>query len=561
MGSPLEQIELILEDMFQSLENMPSTISQVWSDITRYGPPIPSFPDVHLPGGLGDFEIPPPPPPPPAATWIERSASWISENPKRIAGIVTGGLLGTGLIFYGAAYMRKSRARKLKEKTSERRQVVVVLGGDTSLGLPLILDLEKKGYIVIASVSKPDFGADLERRCKGYVRALVLDPNEPSTVTTFLRSLSSALSRRFPITTAGDPFVSPSAHPYIYSIISLLSLVPTTIHAPLEHISLRSTYLPYLTATHIIPLQVMQALIPMLRTGLTRARTKRSIIVCLPATAARVGLPFNAMQSMSVASTLRGIEVLRREVNIAAMTDKSQAMKNIKVVVVDVGAFNIGPLDGFLPPTEVYRAMEGWSSMEKETYGPSFASLSHEVAERSTKSRWSPTSSDADTYGVPRKPTDVSVFVDNIVGTVSGGKFGPSLFGLGLGIGRIRNWLRGERFSVGAGASTYKFASFLPPLLLDALINIPHFLITLRNAIVPVQPFVRRPPPVPPLQRAEDSPTAANAARNRSEEEDSNSSAHELSETGSEADVESNSGEHTGVGSWVSLKKSHAEGA
>jgi hypothetical protein len=59
--------------------------------------------------------------------------------------------------------------------------MVVVLGGDTPLALPLILDLEKKGYIVIASVSKANFGDDLERRCKGYVRALVLDPNEVRT--------------------------------------------------------------------------------------------------------------------------------------------------------------------------------------------------------------------------------------------------------------------------------------------------------------------------------------------------------------------------------------------
>lgn len=55
---------------------------------------------------------------------------------------------------------------------------VVVLGGDTPLALPLIVELERKGYIVVASVSSPDFGHNLERRCQGYVRALVLDPNE-----------------------------------------------------------------------------------------------------------------------------------------------------------------------------------------------------------------------------------------------------------------------------------------------------------------------------------------------------------------------------------------------
>ncbi|KAF8211865.1 hypothetical protein K438DRAFT_1662468 [Mycena galopus ATCC 62051] len=549
MGSTMEHMEQYLEDMFHSLENIPRTLSQVWLDITRYGPPMPSFPDVHLPGGLGDFEIPPPPPPPPQPTWIEQSTEWVHHNPRQTASIIAGGILGTGLISYGPVYMRKLKARKLKEKANERRQVVVVLGGDTPLALPLILDLEKKGYIVIASVSSADFGDNLERRCKGYVRALVLDPNEPSTVTVFLRSLTSALSRRFPITTAGDPFVAPSAHPYIHSVISLLSLSSPPIHAPLEHISLRSAYLPYLSATHIVPLQVIQALLPMLRTGPNRGRNgpKKSIILCLPATVARVGLPFSAIQSMSAVSTLRAAEVLRREVNIAALTDKSEAMKNIKVVVVDVGAFNFGPLDTFISPTEVYKAMEGWSSSEKLTYGPSFASLSHEVSELPSKSRWSPALSEAHSYSVPRKPTHVSVFVDNIVGTVSGGQFGPSVFGIGLGIGRLRNWLRGERFSVGAGASTYKFASFLPPLLLDTLINIPHFLISVRNALLPVQPFVRHPPPLPPVQRAPEPPAAV-----RSEEDES--SGNDLSETGSEADVESNSGDGAGVGTWVNLK-------
>ncbi|KAJ7164781.1 hypothetical protein C8R43DRAFT_988485 [Mycena crocata] len=551
----MDQIEEYLEDMFEYLENMPQTVSRLWADITRYGP-IPSFPDVHLPGGLGDFEIPPPPPPPPPPTFIEQSTEWIHKNPKQTVGIVAAGVASVGLISYGAVYMRNLRARRLRGKTNERRQVVVVLGGDTSLALPLILDLEKKGYIVIASVSSADYGDNLERRCQGYVRALVLDPNEPTTVTTFLRGLSSALSRRFPITAAGDPFVAPSAHPYIHSVISLLGLVPPAIHAPLEHISLRSGYLPYLNATHVVPLQVIQALLPMLRTGPTRGhdRTKKSIVVCLPATAARVGLPFSAMQSMSAASTLRGVEVLRREINIAALTDKSEAMKNIKVVVVDVGAFNYGPLDSFIPPAEVYKAMEGWSSSEKLTYGPSFASLSHAVAELPSKSRWGSTFSEAHKYGVPRKPTHVSVFVDNIVGTVSGGRFGPSMFGIGLGIGRIRNWIRGERFSVGAGASTYKFASFLPPLLLDTLISIPHFLISVRNALLPVQPYVRPPPHFPRVQPAQEAPPEVEVIRTEGDE-----SSGDLSETGSEPDIESNYGDGTGGGSWVNLKKNQAD--
>jgi len=53
-----------------------------------------------------------------------------------------------------------------------------VLGGDTPYALPLILDLEKKGYIVIASVSTPEAVDTLESKCQGFVKAHVLDPLE-----------------------------------------------------------------------------------------------------------------------------------------------------------------------------------------------------------------------------------------------------------------------------------------------------------------------------------------------------------------------------------------------
>ena len=55
---------------------------------------------------------------------------------------------------------------------------IVVLGGDSPLGLPLVLDLEKKGYIVITSVAAPETVDEIESKCHGYVRALVLDPAE-----------------------------------------------------------------------------------------------------------------------------------------------------------------------------------------------------------------------------------------------------------------------------------------------------------------------------------------------------------------------------------------------
>jgi hypothetical protein len=290
---------------------------------------------------------------------------------------------------------------------------------------------------------------------------------------------------------------------------------------------------------------------------------------------ARVGLPFASMQAMSAAGTLRGVEVLRREINVASLTDKSESMKSIRAFVVDVGLFDVGQPSTIFSPESIYKAMEDWSPSEKVTYGPAFASILHGVPlPTSPFSAFSTLFNSGHRYGVARRPTDVSVFVDNVLGVVTEGKHGATLFGLGLGLGKIRNWIRGERFSIGAGgkhdainvtmrtahghftfsANTYRIASHLPTLILDGLLNIPHILISIRNRILPVEPFRRDPdfplpPPVTPRR-----PTAAN--NNEGQEHDENGS--ERSETNSEVDVESNASES--VDSWISLHGAQGEG-
>ncbi|KAL0573406.1 hypothetical protein V5O48_008554 [Marasmius crinis-equi] len=544
-----EYLESLEELIYSSLDAaspgaIRETINQLWADISRYGPSLPNIPEVRLPG-LGDFEVPPPPPPPPPSSWYERSLDWAEKHPWTTRGIVAGVVGGGLLAGYGGVYMRAVRARKaLRTSTSsERRQVVVILGGDTPLGHPLVLDLEKKGYIVIASVSTQDAADALERKAHGYVRALVLDPLEPDAVPVFLRNLSSTLSRRFPITSAGDPFASPASHPYIHSIVSLLTLPPaSTTHAPLEHVSLHNAYLPYLRYTQITPLQVIQSLLPLLRH--VPASGKKSIIVCLPATETRFGLPFSAVQSMSASGTMRALEVLRREISVAAMTGKSDTMKNIRVVAVEVGAFNVGNQhrQHFAP----LEAMEDWTASEKITYGPAFAALTHSAHSETRE------------YGVSRRPTDVKVFVNGIVAIVSNGQLGGSTTSLLSWLTR-RRWILGEQFSVGAGAHTYRVASYLPRLVLDAILNIPHFLISVRNAILPSQPFVLPGPSARP--RAAAAPPPASSGRRVDEESGSGSgSGNEVdrSETGSEADVESNSSGEVLSGvdsSWVSLRE------
>lgn len=324
--------------------------------------------------------------------------------------------------------------------------------------------MESKGYIVITSVSTPEAVDEIESKAHGYVRALVLDPSEvcsrsililaaavansstqPETATLFLRSLSSTLSRRFPITAAGDPHAHPSTHTYIQSIVSLLTLPPqdqTPPIGPLEHLSLRDSYLPYLQSTHIAPLRVIQGLLPYLRTTPARAQDalsnnlgQKSIIVCLPVTDNRVGLPFVSTQAMSAAATQRAVDVLRRELQVSSAARTSAALRNIKVVTVDVGAIgHSAAVQKQNDAANVLATMDYWSAGEREVYGSAFTNLATSGSQ----------------LGIARQPSDLKVFVDAIGRIIKDGR-DETGYNLPLYLSKIKEWLHGHRVIVGAG--------------------------------------------------------------------------------------------------------------
>ena len=97
-----------------------------------------------------------------------------------------------------------------QKKAAELILDLVVLGGDTPYALPLILDLEKKGYIVLASVSTPEAVHELESKTQGYVKALVLDPFEVGL---------DLLQNMLPISSSSHDFASP--------LLSLSSCAPS----------------------------------------------------------------------------------------------------------------------------------------------------------------------------------------------------------------------------------------------------------------------------------------------------------------------------------------------
>ena len=133
-----------------------------------------------------------------------------------------------------------------------------------------------------------------------------------------------------------------------------------------------------------------------------------------------------------------------------------------------------------------------------------------------------------------------------------------SLIYVGVGVG------------VDAAAGTYAAASRLPAIVLDAILNLPYLLISIRNALLPIAPHVIAPaPPAPPAPAPAPQPqpqpsaaAATSSSEKRAEGVDSEREhEHEptSSDTGSEADVESNEGYGSGVGEWWVSLKSKAE--
>ncbi|KAI0256877.1 hypothetical protein BJV78DRAFT_1167642 [Lactifluus subvellereus] len=531
------------------MPNIQEAFNRLWADISRFGPPIP---EIHLPG-LVEIPLPPPPPPPPPppGSLLDNVTDWAAKNPWKASSLSVG-VVGIGLLVGYNAYQVRTQSRLHKRyhtASHERRQVVVLLGADNPVAHPLILALEKKGFIIIASVATPEAVDELERAGKGYVRALVLDPFEPATIPIFLRSLASTLSHRFPINIHGDPHASPATHPFVHSVVSLLSLSQFSALTPLEHVQLQGEYLKYLNATHITPLHIIQALLPLMRNSPSRTRDaikngkgKKSIVVCVPAVDARVGLPFLGPSSMSAAATLRAVEVLRREVRVAAATGGAEGMNDINVVSLEVGALDVPPFAGRrLLDYDSKEYTKSWTPSEKLAYGPA----------------WELTL-EGPGLKFQRKAQKVDVFVGDVLQIVSQGRVGSLSFcGLRFNIGSAFDWVCGGRYSVGSGAVTSSIVSHLPGTVLDIIINIPYLIHSIHKAVsqaraaaVPELPLPPAPAPLPaPI------PPEIPASVGKETTDSAQTSEHErdASENGSEADVESNDG--AGVTeSWVSLK-------
>jgi len=293
----------------------------------------------------------------------------------------------------------------------------------------------------------------------------------------------ASISLRYPLNVAGDPYLpaaTSASTNILISVISLLSLSPSPPPTPIERLDLPQTYLPTLYETHLSPLAVIQAVLPQFRVASNRQgrNGRTTVVVAVPSVASRVGVPFDGAKAMAVAGLVKGVEVLRREVG-----------NDPKVVIVDVGSLSTDPKDAVnkgqekKPELDVTALTRAWSASERLAYGPAYEVAVGRAIEGPPRHK----------KRVRRTPEDVQVFVDAILGVVQAGRpwaaYRPSELCV-----RVRTWWRGNRFGVGAGAHTYTVASWLPTVLLEALLNLPGWLIALRNRLLPLPP-----PPVQPV--------------------------------------------------------------
>lgn len=175
------------------------------------------------------------------------------------------------------------------------------------------------------------------------------------------------------------------------------------------------------------------------RDAIKNGKGKKSIVVCLPAVDTHVGLPFSGPSSMSAAATLRAVDVLRREVRVAAVTGGSEGMNDIEVVSLEVGALDIPPFAGRrLLDYDPKEYTKSWTPSEKLAYGPA----------------WELTLEGSSGGKFRRRAQKVDFFVDDLVQIVSRGRVGSvSLCGLRVHIGSAFDWLRGGRYAVGSGGN------------------------------------------------------------------------------------------------------------
>ncbi|KAF8682568.1 hypothetical protein RHS04_02339 [Rhizoctonia solani] len=458
INAHIEAMEEFVASHLPNAPDLPPVLSQVWGrihdDLMRFGPPsMPAFPAIT---GIREVFVEVPPSPHPPVTRVpvgQKASSWWS-----VLGVALGSGLLAGYLISNSGDPARSRPRfrilarkkrRTNDLTSERREIILLLGADHPFGLGLARDLVSRGYVVIASVSRAELADELESHGAGFIRALVLNPADPATLNPFLRDMRATLGLRFPLGSAGDPYASPSSHAHIVALVSLLSLTTTdpqnvteqdaTSFMPLSSMSLTKDYLPLLISSHVTPFGIIQGVLPHLRnTNKYLPKSHPSVVILQ--SVYTLGPGRNGADAIVTTANTTALDVFRRE---------------LREQGVDVFELDIGKIDtaGVVP-----LGMKRREAARRERHASQ----------------------------VGRTPSSFEVLADAVADVV--GERG------------VIQWWRGSKRPVGAGgefdcilslasneqarilARTYALASRLPTRVLDFLIALPHTLVAMRNS-------------------------------------------------------------------------------
>ncbi|KAK4058807.1 hypothetical protein OIO90_000253 [Microbotryomycetes sp. JL221] len=330
----------------------------------------------------------------------------------------------------------------------QRREAVLVLGAQNAIVADLALDLEHRGFVVIATVSNPKHVDQLEKQSRGWIKVLVLDPVEASSVAPFLRSLSTALSLRFPLHTSGDPYASPSQALALTAVVNCLSLCePPSSLCPVEGFDgddvRRAVGERVATAVGVI-----KGILPILRTTAGRpGQPNGTLISLVPAPSANVALPFMSLASAADAAITSILHSLRRELSATRSS-------NVRIQILETGFFDA-------PSSNVNGGSRSMDSAPlpvrlQSLYAPALSrrSITGFSGERGGNGFQSNRSCSRRKVTQPRK---LSNKVFNMIVHERGGRLS----------------------STGAGSLTYRLASFLPHLFVDLFFSIQDRLLSM----------------------------------------------------------------------------------
>ncbi|GAA6005016.1 uncharacterized protein JCM10292_002599 [Rhodotorula paludigena] len=315
-----------------------------------------------------------------------------------------------------------------------RKEAVVVLGADSPHGTDLALDLERRGFVVVATVSDPAQVDVLEKLGRGWLKVLVLDPHESSSVGPFLRSLSTALSLRYPLHTAGDPFSRPAHALALTGVVNCLSLSsPPAAPYPLE--ATDADVVRKLVGEKVqTVVGAIKGLLPFLRAAAARPGAPTGMLVSLvPAPSTNLSIPFHSLTSAADAAISSLLHSLRRELSASTTS-------NVQLSILEVGFFQApaaAPAPRATGPPLPIRL--------ESVYAPALARRA--------------------------LPTDAGATAK---ASVKGARRATELRRLSRRVWQVlvRPTHAGAVERIGAGSRTYLFVSFLPHALVDLCLSV-----------------------------------------------------------------------------------------